>query len=233
MKKSLGSIYYLMLSYRFETILFWIINSSILLSFAVLSILLEDNIKLYITISAPVYIFVTIQSVSILKKTLSFLLRMGINRMQYASSVTVFVLLYSVLHSTITTLYHAFFDTLENVGVIKEVFTMHPMSFFLPNLSYLQIFLFDFALLIFIIFTGLILNVVFHRLGKIGGFSILGFLAFMLLLSSALGWFEELYLVFGDNSFFINVLYSLLASVVLAAIYFLSLRKISILSNAR
>ena len=99
---------------------------------------------------------------------------------------------------------------------VKEIFIIHPILLIDTAHPFMLTLALDFVLLLFCLISGLLLNVVFYRLGTIGGFSFIGILALIPIMIVIFEWYIPLWEVLSEASI-IAILGGLL--IIIALIY--------------
>lgn len=211
-----GSFYVFFQSYKKENIIFW----CILFSIAFLSFFLDSFFGKYIsfaiTISIPVYIFYSIMASRILNRTMPYFLKLGLSRIQYVLHLGLFSLAWSIAGAFIIACTHQISKFLSKLLDVKEIFIIHPILLIDTAHPFMLTLALDFVLLLFCLISGLLLNVVFYRLGTIGGYSFIGILILIPIVIVIFEWYIPLWEVLSEASI-IAILGGLL--IIIALIY--------------
>ncbi len=86
---------------------------------------------------------------------------------------------------------------------IKDTIIIHPIQFFENAQSFLLTITLDTVLLLFFLLSGLLLNVVFYRLGTLGGYSFIGLLALIPIVMVIFEWYLPLYNLLSEASVYV------------------------------
>ncbi|MFB7155444.1 hypothetical protein [Lysinibacillus sp. NPDC056232] len=129
----------------------------------------------------------------LLNITLPYFLKLGLSRMQYTFNIGIFFILWSLTGAFIITCTHKIAAYFSNLLNVKDIYTLHPIFLFDHSPSFLQMMALDTALLLFLLISGLLLNVVFYRLGTIGGYSFIGLLGLIPIVTIIFKWYSPLF----------------------------------------
>lgn len=221
-----GSLYIFFQSYKKQNLIFWIILLSIVLFSIFIDSTFGENVKLFLTVSIPVYIFFSIMSSKLLNKTMPYFLKLGLSRNQYALHVGLFFIAWSFIGALFIACIHKgilFFNTFT----LHDLIIFHPVYFIEPSLPFFSTLAFDFALLLFSLATGLFINVIFYRLGVIGGYSLIGLLTLIPIVTITFKWYEQLFQFLSDVTFISLCSSILFISIIVYATVTASLRNAS------
>jgi len=218
-----GSLYVLFQSYKKQIITFW----CILFSIALLSFFLDTFFDLYIynfyiMISIPVYIFSSIMAAKLLNKTLSYFLRLGLSRLQFMFNVGLFFICWSLVCAFIIGC------TQKILTNVSNIFIIHPILLFNNSPSFLQTMALDTVLLLFFLTSGLLLNIVFYRLGTLGGYSFIGLLVLIPIVTIIFRWYTPLFDLLSNISSFALLSGLLVFSMLLYSIITMAIRNTSV-----
>jgi len=241
MKKINAILYHLSCQIKYETIIFWSINSLVIIGFSLLALFVPSSIGFTITPSGAIYVLVAIVGSKWISRSLSYLLRLGVNRKQYAIGSILFTILYNAVHSTIALIFFGLYHILKIFELGSTLYFLHPAHLLVSDLSavpdttpaYWQIFLTDFLLLNSLMLICMLFSIIFHRFGKLGGYTGIAILSFLFVVSIPFQWLFKLFDLVRNENFIITGLYLLMTIFVLATIYIMSLRKISITSSQK
>lgn len=223
-----GSFYILFQSYKKQNIIFWSILFSIVLLSFFLDAFFGQYVSFAITISIPVYIFYSTMATKLLNKTLPYFLKLGLSRQQYMLYVGLFFISWSLIGAFIIASAHQIISYVSTLFNIKDIMIIHPILFFDITHSFLQTVVLDTVLLLFCLSSGLLLNVVFYRLGILGGYTLIGLLTLIPILMVIFEWYSPLYELLAHSSI-LGILGSLLIfSILLYLVITASMRKISV-----
>ena len=218
-----GSLYVLFQSYKKQILTFWCILFSIVL----LSLFLDTFFDLYIynfyiMISIPVYIFSSIMAAKLLNKTLSYFLRLGLCRLQFMFNVGLFFICWSLVSAFIIGC------TQKILTNVSNIFIIHPILLFNNSPSFLQTMTLDTVLLLFSLTSGLLLNIVFYRLGTLGGYSFIGLLVLIPIVTIIFRWYTPLFDLLSNISSFALLSGLLVFSMLLYSIITMAIRNTSV-----
>ncbi|WP_155590357.1 hypothetical protein [Lysinibacillus cavernae] len=223
-----GSFYILFQSYKKQNIIFWSILFSIVLLSFFLDTFFGQYISFAITISIPVYIFYSLMAAKLLNRTLPYFLKLGVSRQQYLLNVGLFFISASLVGALIIASAHKIIVYISNLLNVKDIIIIHPILFFNNAHSFLQTVAMDTVLLLFCLSSGLLLNVVFYRLGILGGYSFIGLLVLIPIIMVIFQWYSPLFNLFANSSIFAILGCILVFSVLLYLVITAFLRKISV-----
>jgi|GEM_PF-4717160 len=237
MKKMSAMLLYLFYQLRYETVLFWSINALFMFSFTIISLIYPDKINFTIMPSGPIYVLVIVVGTKWITRSLSYLLRLGVSRKLYALGSLLFTLLYTFVHCLIILLFYGIFKFLS-ITDFDSLDFLHPSQFIFSDLSTMltftftpspwQIFITDFIIINCIMLISMLISILFHRLGKLGGYSILAGILFLFTLSLTFGWLSKLFEIIMNTNIVLNLIYLLVFIIALATTYYFSTKKISI-----
>lgn len=196
-----GSLYIFFQSYKKQNIVFWIILLSIILFSFLIDATFGDNVQLFLTISIPVYIFFSILGSKVLNKTMPYFLKLGLSRNQYATHVGLFFVALSLVGAFLIACIQKGIFYLSDTLTLHDLIIFHPVYFFDKTQPFLLTFAIDFAILLFSLTSGLLINVFFYRLGIIGGYSFIGILILVPIVGITLNWYEPLFTFLSDITF--------------------------------
>lgn len=219
---------YLYYQLRYESLIFWLINSAIIVGFILLAFLFANKANFGLTPSVPVYVIGIIIGVKWVQRTLSYMLRLGVNRLQYCLGSIVFILCYNMINSLIIVGFVGLFKLLEAQGYEATMLLLHPVQLYSSSATLWDTFLVDFVLLNILTLFSVIASIVFHRYGKLGGYLLLAILSVLLILSLAFNWFIPLYETIISSTMVTLTLGGIVVMAALAVIIVGSVRKISI-----
>lgn len=142
--------------------------------------------------------------------------------------VGLFFISCSLIGAFIIACAHQIISYVSTLFNIKDIMIIHPILFFDITHSFLQTVALDTVILLFCLSSGLLLNVVFYRLGILGGYSLIGLLALIPILMVIFEWYSPLYELLAHSSI-LGILGSLLIfSILLYLVITASMRKISV-----
>ncbi|MEK5231243.1 hypothetical protein MHB42_05660 [Lysinibacillus sp. FSL K6-0232] len=223
-----GSFYILIQSYKKNIIIFWGILCSIILLAFFIDAFFGQYVTFAMTISIPVYIFYSSMAAKFLNKTLPYFLKLDVSRQQYMLNIGLFFISWSLIGVFIIACAHKIISYVSSLLHVKDVLIIHPILFFGTSPSFLQMMALDTVLLLFCLSSGLLLNVVFYRLGILGGYSFLGLLAFIPILMVIFEWYSPLFDFLTASSIATLISGLLLFSILLYLIIAASMRKVSV-----
>lgn len=216
-----GCFYVLFQSHKKQIITFWCILFSIILFSVFLSNFFDQNMFIAISISIPVYIFYGILATKLLNKTLPYFLKLGLSRLQYMFNVSLFFICWSFVGSFIIASVHEIIYT-------SNIFIIHPILLINNSPSFVQMLILDTVLLLFFQTFGLLLNVVFYRLGTIGGYIFMGLLSLIPIVTIVFKWYSPLFDLLSNISTFTLLSSLFVFSVLLYSIITMTLRNASV-----
>jgi len=201
MKDIKGVIYYLMTNVRYPFMIFW----TILLSIFALSILFSfvtSNEQVLFQASIPIYIFCLVLGMWTVKNTIPYLLKMSVTRKLIYISIGIYFLMIAIVQALLANALIKIIDLIGKRAISGDVtlyngqeefsFEFNHLSQFLQNDSFITQITVDtiiaFAALNAMFFIGLL----FYRYGLAGGFTFLGVMFLIYLLSITQGSFVEL-----------------------------------------
>jgi len=217
-----GSFYVLFQSYKKQIMIFWSILFSIILFTLFLDNFFGQNISIAISVSIPVYIFYGIMAAKLLNKTLPYFLKLGLSRLQYMFNVGLFFICWSLVGAFINACAYKIITNVTNIFII------HPILLINTSPSFLQLMILDIVLLLFFLTSGLLLNVVFYRLGTLGGFSFIGLLVLIPIVTIIFKWYSPLFDLLSNISTFMLLSGLLVFSLFLYSIITMAIRNASV-----
>ncbi|MCL1698079.1 hypothetical protein [Lysinibacillus sp. BPa_S21] len=218
-----GSLYVLFQSYKKQIITFWCILFSIVLFSLFIDTFFELHVYSFsIMISIPVYIFSCVMTAKLLNKTLSYFLRLGLSRLQFMLNVGLFFICWSLIGSFMIGCIQ------KIITSVSEIFIIHPILLLNHSPSFFQTMALDSILLIFFLTAGLLLNVVFYRLGTIGGYSFVGLLGLTTIVTIIFKWYSSLFDFLSNISGFALLSGLLVISTLLYSIITMAMRNASV-----
>lgn len=230
MKQLIGSLYLLILSYKRDFYIFWFINTLIVTVLLLVASIFKQDMRLVLTISVPVYVFMIIISSKILNRTLPFFLKLGVNRLHYTLYIGLFLLCWSVVQSVIVALLQQLAMWLGNLFSVEAVMLIHPVMLFDQSSNLLLTIFVDSLFIMTLCLIGLMVSISFYRFGIIGGYSLLGVIALVPLLALLFRWYIDIIMAVQDLTLatFVVVICAVIA--LLFALFITGLRKISIVA---
>ncbi|WP_249872773.1 hypothetical protein [Oceanobacillus saliphilus] len=222
-----GLLYFFITDILYSLRIFWFILLSILvLSLTISYFLLNvENGAYYFGFSFPIYIYCGILGFLTVKESIPFSLKMGAVRKNLFISIGLFFLglafAKAVIANSIHTLTLAF---TKRAGMHTFEF-IHPAQ--ILEDTWLNRVIIDTAIMVFMLAVMFIVGLLFYKYGLLGGGSVVGLSAVVLLVGIAQGWLIdymiELYAAI-DMLFFIQML---VGAIIIYCISFLFLRKIT------
>lgn len=232
MKQLLGSLYLLTLSYKRDVTIFWFINTSIIAVLLLVASIFKQNMMLVLTVSVPVYVFMIVISSKLLNRTLPFFLKLGVNRLHYTIYLGLFLFGFSIMQSVIVALLQKLAVWVGNMISMDSIMLIHPVMLFeqssSPNL--LLTILVDALFIMFLCLMGLMVNIAFYRFGTMGGYSLLGVIVLIPLLSLLLNWLDDIIKVVQDLTLTTFAIVGCAVIALLCTLFIAGLRKISIVA---
>lgn len=234
-----GSLYYLFINVRYPFIVFW----SILLSIFVLSLLFStigEGDHVLFQASFTIYIFCLVLGMLTVKNTIPYLLKMSVTRKIIYVSIGVYFLMIALVQALLANGLTKIIDLLGKTVVSGDFiiangeqefnFRFTHLSQFLQNDTFVTQVTIDaiiaFAALCMMFFIGLI----FYRFGLIGGFTFLGAMFLLYIVSIAQGSFIDLVKYIFDH-YSLTLYYQLLGiSIVIYLLSFAMIRRLTITS---
>lgn len=228
MSKMKAILNYLFYQTRYELALFWSINAIFILFFTILASLIPDKVNFTIFPSGPIYVLVAIAGSKWINRTLSYLLRLGVNRLQYALGSVAFIAVYNVINSLIVLIFYGIYKLLVYLVVNRSIEYLHPSQIFTSEPTLLHTFLTDFLLLNIVMMIFMLVSLSFHRLGKLGSYLIFAGLGALIILSVSLGWLKPIIEFIFEANFTVITLSIFIILLLLATLFITSLRNVSI-----
>lgn len=222
-----GSFYVFFQSYKKQNIIFWCILFSIVFLSFFLDSFFGKYISFAITISIPVYIFYSTMATKVLNKTMPYFLKLGLSRRQYVLYLGLFFLAWSIIGAFIIACTHEIITFFSKLLDVKDIIIIHPILLFDTSQPFMLIIVLDFVLLLFCLISGLLLNVVFYRLGTIGGYSFIGILALIPIVMVIFEWYTPLFETLSKASVFTILSGLLLMTFLIYSVITGALRKAS------
>ena len=183
MKKNMAIQSYLFSQLRYDIGIGWAINAFICITFIILSFFIPEHVTLMVTPSAAIYIIVGVIGMKWIGRTLSYLLRLGVNRTQYSMGTITFTLLYNLFNAVLVALFYFLIKFIDYLQLNTSMSFMHPVQLVTDNISFMSIVLFDFIVFTIISFVTILLSIAYHRIGKLGGNLVLAIFAILLVLN--------------------------------------------------
>ncbi|MGE7997396.1 hypothetical protein ACQKOF_01690 [Lysinibacillus sp. NPDC093190] len=118
--------------------------------------------------------------------------------------------------------------TQKIITFVSNIFIIHPILFFNNSPSFLQTMALDTILLLFFLTAGLLLNVVFYRLGTLGGYSFIGLLVLISIVTIIFKWYSSLFDLLSNISTFTLLSSLLVFSALLYFIITMAIRNASV-----
>lgn len=232
-----GILYYLAVNIRYPFSIFW----SILLAIFILSLILSsvaDRSTVLFQASIPIYIFCLVIGMWTVKNTIPFLLKMSLTRKLIYISIGLYFLIIAIVQSLLANTLIKIIDALGKTAIIGEVsiyngseefsFQFNHLSQFLQNDTFLSQVTIDTVLSFTALSVMFFIGLFFYRFGLLGGFSLLGGLFLLYILSIAQGSFIELVTYIFEN-YSITLYFQLLGiSVLIYLLSFTMMRRMTI-----
>ncbi|WP_285394517.1 hypothetical protein [Lysinibacillus sp. fls2-241-R2A-57] len=222
MKTVKGSFYILFQSYKKQIITFWCILFSIVLFSLFLDNFIGQNLFIALSISIPVYIFYGVMATKLLNKTFPYFLKLGLSRLQYIFNVGLYFICWSLISAFIIAC------TQKIITYVSNLFIIHPIFLFDNTPSFLQTMVLDTVLLLFFLIFGLLLNLVFYRLGTIGGYSFIGLLCLIPIVVIIFELYSSLFDLLSNMTTFTLLSSFFVFSVILFTIITMTIRNASV-----
>ncbi|MFP7494315.1 hypothetical protein SFC66_11055 [Terribacillus saccharophilus] len=147
--------------------------SILLFSIVILSVLAAVTDVMYITITAPAYIFMVIFGFRTVQESLPFAIKRGVTRKSYHIAVGIFILLISLVMITFLTAVQLLLNAIFQAAHISNINIIRPVAASTELKSILHSLPIDFALLLSFFAVGLLLGIIVYKFGFLGG-AILG-----------------------------------------------------------
>lgn len=225
-----GLLYYNVTESRYSLSIFWIILMSIFVVTLFIGYLLKNTngAIMAFSLTVPMYIYCGIFGFLTVKDKIPFALKMGATRKSIFISLGGFFLILSlgmsVLGSSLQTITNRI-SVYLGMNNFKFIHISH-----LINDSWFNRILIDFSMMFFSLSLLFIIGLIFYRFGLIGGGSTLGLFVILILTGFAQGYLTDFFIYLFerlDNMLFIQLF---LISLIIYAISFLFLRRITIVS---
>lgn len=222
-----GSFYVFYQSYKKQNLIFWTILFAIVVFTFFLLLTLVNGVEIYFMVSIPVYVFFAIMGSKWLTSTFSYFIRFGMSRMQYVGMTGLIFIVWTMVTAIASASLHQVIFLARDLMGIDYFMIFHPMYFMDSTLAFHSVFLFDFVILLFFLVSGLLLNLIFFRFGLVGGYTFIGVVAFIPLLTIALKWYETVYRLISNLSFWSLCGIVALVCIVLYGVITVNLKKLS------
>ena len=193
MKMLKGSLLVCVQSYKSQMSWFWSVLLGVM-SLSYLTVgLFQADVKIILSFSIPLYIFMWIIGSKFLTRTFNYYLRFGMSRSRYMSMVGLLFLLISVFNAVLSNVFHELFDVLIGNRQNIQIFVMHPLNIFDSTFPFLFIVILDIFISLFCLVSGLLTNYIFYRFGIAGGYSLTGLFILAVIMVVLLEWYGKLY----------------------------------------
>lgn len=224
-----GSFYVLFQSYKKRNIIFWC-NLFIIIGFTffINAFFKLEDYYFGFSISFPVYFFYIMMATKLLNRTLPYFLKLGLSRMQYIFNVGLFFICWSLLGAFIIACTHKIATYISHLFNVKDIYTIHPILLFDHSPTFFKMMELDIVLLLFFLTSGLLLNVAFYRLGTVGGYSFLGLLGLIPIVTITFRLYSSLFELLSNISTFTLLSCLLIFSVFLYSIITMAIRNASV-----
>lgn len=188
-----GSLYLMLLSYKREFSIFWLINSTFLLNIVICYMFPDISL---ITIGlASTYIFSFILSTKLLNKTLAVSLRYGLNRKRYLGTAAMFIFIWSFCHAAMILLMNIIMLWSADFWGLSNLVVPRISMLFDENVSLFINLVIDICAISLLSMTGILINILFYRFGLIGGYGFMGLVGIILIIGLPLKWYSNLFSV--------------------------------------
>lgn len=234
-----GVIHYLVVNVRYAFMIFW----SILLSIYLISLLLStigDRSNVMFQASIPIYIFCLVIGMWTVKNTIPYLLKMGVTRKLIYAGTGVYFLGLAIFQSLLANTLIKFTEALGKSAISGDVtifdgheevsFQFMHVSQFLENDTFITQVTVDSIISFTALSTMFFIGLIFYRYGLIGGFTSLGVLFFLYILSIAQGAFVELITYIMENYSLVLYFQLFAISILIYGLSFLLIRRLTIVS---
>ncbi|WP_067728735.1 hypothetical protein [Oceanobacillus damuensis] len=222
-----GLLYFFVTDILYSLRIFWLILLSILVVSLTISYFLlnVENGAYYFGFSFPIYIYCAILGFLTVRESIPFSLKMGAVRKNLFISIGLFFLGLAIVKAVIANSIHSLTLAFTNRAGIHPFEFMHPAQ--LLEDTWLNRVIIDTAIMFFMFAVMFIVGLLFYKYGLVGGGSVVGLSAVLLLVGIAQGWVMdyiiELYSSI-DMMFFTQML---AGGIIIYCISFLFLRKIT------
>ncbi|WP_058306548.1 hypothetical protein [Gracilibacillus massiliensis] len=212
-------------------LIFWLIYASFILFMLIITISFDGGIEMIGVNTFPSMIFFIIFGIYFFRETFSNVIKFGITRMSYYVSLMIYIVLFSILMTTISQLF------IQLIDLLIEIFNISNFTFtgidlnMIENVSQWEFILYEVLIYILLFLFSLLLASIFYRFGlKIGFLTLLVFpLSFVFrdvaeIIFDALG-----YLLIGSEKY--QAFYFLIPYLVLALILLLLTKRLSVVDQ--
>ena len=203
-----GVLYFLSVNVRYPLGVFWTILFSIYLISILFSVISNSENVLF-QASIPIYIFCLVLGMWTVKNTIPYLLNMSVTRKLIFISVGIYFLLLAIFQAVLANILTVIISLLGMKAMSGEIslidgdkeFTFYftHLSQFLENDSLMNQIMIDSIICFVALSSMFFVGLIFYRFGLVGGFSFLGALFIVYILSIARGSFIDLMTYFIDN----------------------------------
>ncbi|HZW68278.1 MAG TPA: hypothetical protein VFF20_06705 [Pseudogracilibacillus sp.] len=203
-----GVLYFLSVNVRYPLGVFWTILFSIYL-ISILFSVISSNENVLFQASIPIYIFCLVLGMWTVKNTIPYLLNMSVTRKLIFISVGIYFLLLAIFQAVLANILTVIISLLGMKAMSGEIslidgdkeFTFYftHLSQFLENDSLMNQIMIDSIICFVALSSMFFVGLIFYRFGLVGGFSFLGALFIVYILSIARGSFIDLMTYFIDN----------------------------------
>jgi len=203
-----GVLYFLFANVRYPLGVFWTILFSIYL-ISILFSVISGNENVLFQASIPIYIFCLVLGMWTVKNTIPYLLNMSVTMKLIFISVGIYFLLLAIFQAVLANTLTIFISLIGMKAMSGEVslidgdqeFTFYftHLSQFLQNDTLMSQIMIDTIICFVALSSMFLVGLIFYRFGLVGGFSFLGALFIIYILSIAQGSFIDLVTYFIDN----------------------------------
>lgn len=226
-KQLKGLLYFFITDIRNSLLIFW----SILLSVIVISVIVayyllsvEDG-NLSMGFPFAIYIYCAILGFITVKEVIPFSLKMGATRKKLFVAIGLFFLGIALAKSALASTLQAIISQFTNKAEIHTFEFLHLASLFQD--TWLNRVIIDTTIMFFLLAIMFIIGLLFYKYGLIGGGSVVGIIAILLLTGTAKGWIVDIFAwIFADTT--MTFFYQLLVlGIVIYCLSFLFLQRIT------
>ncbi|WP_047981077.1 hypothetical protein [Ornithinibacillus contaminans] len=183
-----GLLYFFATDIRHSVIVFWSILLFVLATVLTLSYFLFTSVdsKMTFGFPFPMYVYCLILGFITVKQSVPFAIKMGATRKSLFVSLGIFFFIMAVAKSIIANTLQEIVQVIMDKTNFDAFMFLHPAM--LVENNWLNRVLFDSAIMFFLFMFMFVIGLIFYKYGVLGGASVAGVLAILLLIALAKGW---------------------------------------------
>lgn len=188
-------LYFFGTDMRYSFIIFWSILSVIIVLSMIAAFFLLHRVEdavFYLALSVSVYVYGAVLGFKTVKDSLGFSLKLGATRRNYFASIGAYFVFVAILSACIETLMHQLVTMINQILSLDTFYLIHPAAMLGLQDSIFGRFLVDAAILFFLLVTSFLLGLIFYKYNLAVGFSVIGALFLLVLITAAEGMLFEL-----------------------------------------